>query len=139
MTTSAARKVKWLPGIVFVLVGAALLVASMVLSQRTQTFLLQAVRAEGVVVDLSAGSQHPSITYALPSGEKLTFAAGGWLSGYHLQQRVHVLYLAETPTQSAQLDDPGALWFATRLTAFLGSAQLLVGLAAMFVRAKQTS
>jgi hypothetical protein len=88
-------------------------------------------------VDLSAGNQHPSVEFALPNGERAVFAAGGWLSGYRLHQSVGVLYLPDAPLQSAQLDDPGALWFGARLVAALGAAQLIAGLLAMFVRAKQ--
>jgi hypothetical protein len=130
-------RVKWMPGSVFVVVGLGLLVASAFIAARTNAFLARAAHADGVVIDLSAGSQHPSVEFTLPSGEKRVFAGGGWLSGYRLQRRVGVLYSPESPVSSATLDDPGAVWFDASFTALLGGGQVLAGLLAMFVRPKE--
>jgi hypothetical protein len=135
---TSRRKVRWLPGIIFVVVGIGLLIATIVLHQRTQAFLGRAKSADGVIVDMRYGSQHPAVEFALPSGERVKFWAGGWLSGHRLHERVAVLYEPAAPAQTAQLHEPGALWFSTRITGFLGIGQLVVGLLAMFVRTRST-
>lgn len=78
-TPANGRRVKWIPGIVFVLVGIGLLVATAVLTQQTQDFLARASRTEGVVVDVRYGNQHPSVGFTLPNGEKVLFF-GRWLA-----------------------------------------------------------
>lgn len=126
-----------MPGSVFVVIGLGLFVAAAIIATRTNAFLAHAAHADGVVIDMSAGSQHPSVEFTLPAGEKRVFAGGGWLSGYRLHQRVGVLYDRESPVSSATLDDPGAIWFDASFTGLLGGGQLLAGLAAMFVRPKE--
>jgi hypothetical protein len=138
LKAASGRRVKWLPGIVFVMAGVGLLIAAVVLTRQTQDFLARAKRADGVIVDMRYGNRHPSVEFALPSGEKVIFWAGGWLSGHRLHQHVSVLYEPAAPVQTAKLDEPGSIWFGARFSGFLGAGQLLVGLLAMFVRSRNT-
>lgn len=136
MPVEFVRKPKWLPGAAFVALGVGLLIASLVVRQGTREFLSHAKVANGSVVDASKGGNHPLIEFSLANGEKMTFATGGFISGYTVGRSVRVFYEESAPLASARLDDPGALWFGAGVTAALGAGQLLLGLLAMFARMK---
>jgi hypothetical protein len=130
----ARRKVKLFPGAIFLAIGSILLLISVATALSTRDFLKKAVVADGQVTALVAGPSHPDIQFTAATGEKITYAQGGWIGGYREGQRVRVLYLPEDPQGSASLDDPGALWFASGGTGLLGVAQLLGGLFALLRR-----
>jgi hypothetical protein len=107
--------------------GGVFLLVSGVSALSTRAFVDRATRAEGVVVSLNAGSAHPQVEFALPSGEKLSFPAGGFIS-YNKGERAKVLYRPEAPSETARLDDFGELWLPDLASALLGSVVLLFGL-----------
>lgn len=96
----------------------------------TYRFILKAIRTEAVVIALNAGSAHPQVEFELPSGEKISFPAGGLIS-YNRGERAKVLYMPEAPVETVRLDDFGALWLPIILRAVLASMFLAFGLAAL--------
>jgi hypothetical protein len=136
---SARRRIKFFPGIVFILVGGGLLFAAAALAKSRQDFVDHAERASGSITKLNAGSSHPDVEFTTASGETVQYAQGGNIS-YKVGDRVTVLYDPSDPHGSATLDDPGALWFPRNLTGGLGAFMLVMGAMSMIkFRAKTTS
>lgn len=127
------ERVQWSPGLILITLGICLLVQAALSARETQAYLKAAVRTSGVVSDLGAGPAHPLVEFALPSGETLTFAEGGNIS-YRKGDRVPVVYLPREPETSAHIDDPGALWFETQLSATIGIGLCIAGCCALFLR-----
>lgn len=113
-------------GIPPVLVGCLLLLVAAASAWSTRSFVRRATRATGVVVALNAGSAHPEIEFDLPSGEKVSFPAGGFIS-YSVGERPTVLYLPEAPFKGARLDHFGALWMRHIMLAAMGLIALAFG------------
>jgi hypothetical protein len=63
-----------------VTVGCLLLLGAAGSAWSTRGFVQRATRADAVVIALNAGSAHPQVQFELPSGEKLSFPAGGFIS-----------------------------------------------------------
>jgi hypothetical protein len=133
MPIARRKEVQWSPGLIFVTLGLVVLIQAGLSVREAQAFLSRAVRAEGVVTEVNAGRSHPMVQFALPSGERQTFAEGGSIS-YKKGDHVRVLYLPEEPETSAHIDDPGALWFDAKLTATIGVAFCIAGCCALFLR-----
>lgn len=104
----------------------------------TRSFVRRAAHADAIVVALNAGSAHPQVEFALVSGEKLSFPAGGFIS-YNKGARAKVLYMPEAPIESVRLDDFGALWLPDIVQAFMGIVFLGVGFATVPGRRRRES
>lgn len=94
---------------------------------RTQEFLRHAVRADGIVVALVAGGSHPRVAFTTDKGEQVVRALGGFIGGWRVGDRVQVLYQSGQALETATMDRPGAIWFATILASIL--SLVLVGTA----------
>jgi hypothetical protein len=117
-------------GIPTLIGGGLLLLLGVFTALRTRSFVERAARADGVVVSLNAGSAHPEVEFALPSGEKVTFPASGFIS-YSKGQRATVLYLSEDPSRSPRLDDFGQLWMPHVIQFAFALGAIAVGLRAL--------
>jgi hypothetical protein len=124
------HKIKLFPGIGLLAAAAVLLAISLIQAQSTRRFVREAASAPGVVAKLNSGGAHPEIEFTTPTGEKVSFAEGGWIS-YKPGDQVRVLYRALDPHRHAALDDPGALWFGTGVTGLLCLGFVLFGTLAM--------
>ncbi|MET0389668.1 MAG: DUF3592 domain-containing protein [Polyangiales bacterium] len=133
------RPIAWLRGMLFTIVGSALLIIALSLGASRREFLQHAVSSDGTVVKLNAGSAHPEIRFATASGETVSYPQGGVIGGYQPGQRVRVLYLADDVHRTACIDDPGALWFATGCTALLGLSHVTLGLYSLLSRRPRAS
>ena len=93
---------------VFLLVGIGMLAGSLSWYQNTQSFVAQAVKAEGTVVELLRSSSSDSITYrpvvhfSNQNGEQIEFtsSAGSNPPSYSKGEKVEVLYLPTEPQNS---------------------------------------
>jgi hypothetical protein len=122
------RKPKLFRGIFFLGVSGVLLSISISTGMATRQFVREAAVATGVVTKLNAGGSHPDIEFTTPTGQKMSYAQGGWISGYKPGDRVRVLYRPADPHATASIDATGALWFAPGLTGLLGFAFILIGI-----------
>lgn len=91
-------------------------------------FVQAASRAPGVVSRLNAGGSHPEIRFPAASGEVVDYPQGGMIGGYHLGDRVSVLYDPRRPSDGPCVDAPGALWLNTGMLFGLGAVFTGVGL-----------
>jgi hypothetical protein len=117
--------------IVFIVVGAALLVAAVVNGIAIRGFIGRAASAPGVVSHLNAGGSHPEIEFATASGESISYPQGGLIFGYRQGQKVRVLYGQEDPRGTARVDAFGALWFTPLMLIGLGLALIIGGVASL--------
>ena len=118
--------------LVFLAVGCLVLLTLVFDIWSTRRFVSNATRADGVVIELNAGTAHPQVEFSLPSGEKVSFPANGFIS-YGMGKHAKVLYLPDDPYTSARLDDFGDLWTGKILQAVLGFVFLVVGVFKLFV------
>jgi hypothetical protein len=119
---------KLIAGVVFILVGCALLVSSIVTGSRKLSFLRKAAIAEGTVVRLNAGGSHPEIEFTTASGRQILYPQGGLIFGYRPGDHVLVRYDQQNPVDTACLDVFGALWFTPLLLSAIGVLCLIGGL-----------
>ncbi len=120
--------------IVFLVIGAGMLIAAVVTGTAIHGFIGRAASAPGEVSRLNAGGSHPEIVFTAASGEKISYPQGGLIFGYRPGQKVRVLYSQEDPRGTARLDALGALWFTPLMLFGLGLA-LIIGGAALLVSA----
>jgi hypothetical protein len=102
--------VRTLTGWLFVGIGALALLAA-VMSVLTETqFVARAAWAPGVVEHLNAGGSHPEIAFVTKAGARISYPQGGFIFGYSPGRKVQVLYDPADPSNTAVVNDPGALW-----------------------------
>jgi hypothetical protein len=117
--------------IVFLMVGAGLLVAAVVNGIAIRDFIGRAASAPGVVSHLNAGGSHPEIEFTTASGEKISYPQGGLIFGDRPGQNVRVFYGQENPRGTARVDAFGALWFTPLMLFGLGLALIVGGVASL--------
>jgi hypothetical protein len=117
--------------IVFLMVGAGLIVTAMVTGIAIRGFIGRAASAPGSVSHLNAGGSHPEIEFTTGSGEKISYPQGGLIFGYRPGDKVRVLYGREDPRGTARVDAFGALWFTPLILFGLGFALIIGGLASL--------
>ena len=114
----------------FPIIGAALLVGTVVSIPFKMHFINTASRSEGTVLKLNAGRAHPSVQFTPASGDDVEFSGHGWID-YGVGDRVPVLYLKnpENPTgYDINIDTIGSLWFDQFAGIWLGIGFTLGGL-----------
>ena len=125
--------------VIFLLVGAGMLVGALLLYNSTSRFLEGAIRANGEVVDLvesrssSASSSdsptyRPVVRFTTMAGEGVEFTSsvGSNPPSYSRGEQVQVLYRADEPT-SGRIDDYMSLWGGATIVAGLGTVFFLIG------------
>ncbi len=114
-------------GVLLAIVGSGLLLGGIIAGLVKRGFVRDASRADGTVVSLLAGGSHPDIEFTTSSGQKISYAQGGWIFGYRPGDRVRVLYDPLNPAGTACLESIGALWFAPLFLSTLGLFFLIGG------------
>ena len=130
---SQSRQIGPVRGIMLALAGTGTLLLTSLEIHSRQQFEEQAQRAEGTVVALYAGPAHPKIEFEDAKGQKVTFPGGGWTS-HRAGDRVKVLFLADDPLATAELDEPGSHWVFTSATGVVGLGLLIGGLGTLLRR-----
>jgi hypothetical protein len=113
------------------LVGIGFITAGFAWTKDSREFIGKAKITDGVVVDMSTGSNHPEIGYINSSGEKDEFPANGQMSGYKVGEHVRVLYDPANPAHP-KIDDFGSLYGLLYLASYLGGGFFVMGLLAVF-------
>jgi hypothetical protein len=118
----------------FVLVGAAMLIAAGRQFIRRRAFLASSAIALGTVIDLTESREEDEISYApkvkfrMPSGRDITFQSGmgSGSAAWRIGDSVAVRYRSDQP-HVAQIDAFMPLWGLTPLFGALGIVFLLIG------------
>jgi hypothetical protein len=97
-------------GIVFLVVGAGLLGVGIWMAVGTSGFLRHALAAEGTVIATPHGGAHPQVRFTTAAGQVVEYSQNGYVSGYHVGDRVRVLHDPSQPSNTACFDGFGALW-----------------------------
>jgi len=119
----------------FAIIGLGMLVGSFFLFQNTVSFLDNAVKAQGVVIDLVRSRSSDSTTYAptvrftTAQGVMIEFTSGTSSNppSYSRGEQVNVLYLESDP-DDAKIDSFFSVWGAAVIVGVIGLVFFLVGL-----------
>lgn len=132
--TSTPRADRVAKGLLFTLMGMAMLaIAGWTLADRLQ-FLDRAQPVQGWVDHLNAGGSHPQVVFQTPAGQRVSYAQNGLIFGYAPGQPVRVLYLPEAPARDPVVDTPAALWGVTVLIGLIGAVFVFAGLGRVLPR-----
>jgi len=117
-------------GMLFPIIGTALLLGAVISVVFTHQFIASAARAEGTVVRLNASGAHPVIQFTSAAGSVVEFSGDG-LIHYAVGDRVTVLYVEDDQQPSgfrANIDTPGALWATAFVLIWVGIGMIGSGL-----------
>lgn len=131
-------KVQDIARIVFPLVGAGLLVGAAFTYEKRASFIAEAVRGDGVVIDLESSrsgsssdrTYRPVVRFVTEDGERVEFTSsfGSNPPSYSRGDRVRVLYLPSRP-RDAEIESFFALWGVTVILGGIGAVFLVIGVA----------
>lgn len=119
-------------GSVIGVVGVALLIGATVAGLWKLDFMRRSIVVPGRVAALNAGGSHPEIQFVTRAGERISFPAGGWISGYKAGDAVTVRYRSDAPRRSATLNAAGSIWAAPSGMAIMGLWFVWGGLSAFW-------
>jgi len=119
---------------IFSLIGVSLLIGALLLFWHTSSFVDQATRAQGTVVDLVESRSDKSTTYrpvvrfVTEAGQQIEFTSSSGTNppSYSVNESVTVLYLPAEP-QDASLTGFFDLWGGVMITGGLGGVFFLIG------------
>ena len=114
-------------GLILALTGLVIAAFVAVSVLGTRELVQTGQRAQGRVVELAAGTSHPTIEFEDTAGRTIQFAGNGFVS-HQRGDKVRVLFDERDPDTSAVLDEPGALWFFDAATGLLGAAMIALGI-----------
>lgn len=125
----------------FTVAGVGMVLGGVLWYHSTSTFLHDAVRARGTVVDLLRSRSgdstvyRPVLTFTTERGETIRFvsSSGSRPPGYSKGEEVAIWYRPAEP-QNASVDGFFSLWGGALILGGLGSVFLLIGAALHFVR-----
>jgi hypothetical protein len=117
---SEAAALEPLKRIVAVSIAVVLLTAGVWRAFVVRDFVRHASVADGQVYAVPHGGSHPAVRFQVPAGELVEYPQGGMIFGYHIGDRVKVLFSPEAPRETACIDSAGALWFDPLLLIVLG-------------------
>jgi hypothetical protein len=123
---------------VFILIGAGMFLGAIYLYQDSRSFLAQAIRTDGVVVDLEKNDKskvyNPVVTFIDQEGAAVSFTSsiGSNPPSYAKGEKVDVLYLAASP-QKARIDGFMSIWGGAVIFGGLGSTFFLIGVLIILV------
>lgn len=118
----------------FSIVGVMLLIGAIFVYKNTSDFLLDAVSAQGTIIDLvqsrnsESVSYHPVVKFIDADGQAVEFTSstGGSASSYPLGDLVEVLYQPHN-VKNARVKSFFALWGAAVFMAVLGAGFVFIG------------
>lgn len=121
-------------GYPFLLAGIGMLAATFFTYTNTRTFLKDAIKAEGTVIELIRSQSDDSITYrpvvvfVSQKGEEIEFTSlsGSNPPSYSRGQTVEIFYLPDAP-QKAEINGFFSLWGAPTILGAMGSIFSTVG------------
>ncbi|MGO4449725.1 DUF3592 domain-containing protein [Phyllobacterium sp. TAF24] len=113
---------------IITIIGVAFLVAAAISTGMTLRFIRSSIVVPADVVALNAGGSHPQIAFVTRNGEQISYPQGGLVFSAKVGDHVEVRYLADSPKQSATLNQFGAIWSLTILLAGLGVGFVFTGL-----------
>lgn len=125
-------KVAAVVGSLFVLVGMGLCLGALYQYRDGRTFLAQAIKTDGVVLDLEkndkSGTFSPVVVFLDQDGRKNSFTSstGSNPPAYSRGERVDVLYLPTCP-QQARIDEFMTIWGSTVILTGLGGVFFMCG------------
>ena len=108
--------------------GAILLVVAAVGAFQVSRFIAGALRSDGTVTRLNAGSSHPQIAFHMQNGLLISYLQGSMIAGFRVGQAVQVLYDAVDPSGTARVRSFGSLWGTSLMLATCGAVLLTLGL-----------
>lgn len=119
---------------VFALAGVGMLAGSVFLYKTTSSFLAEAIKAPGTVVELVASQSsdgttyRPIVQFKRQNGQTVTFesSTGSNPPSYSQGQRVEVFYRPTAP-QDAEINDFFSLWGPPAICGTLGAAFFAFG------------
>ncbi len=116
---------------VFTLVGIGILVGAFSLYRNTSSFVTEAFRSEGTVVDLVASRSNtyrPTIHFINQEGKKVEFTSsvGTNPPSYSKGQKVEILYHPTEP-QNAKINDFFSLWGGSVILGGMGGVFFTIG------------
>ena len=129
---------------VFTTVGVVLLVGAGIVSQKTRSFLADAAKAEGTVIELKASRSKDSTTYRPvvrfidPNGQTVEFTSstGSNPPLYQAGQKVEVLYRPTEP-RNAKINGFFSLWGVSAIMAGMGGVFFLIGFSSLVAGARK--
>ena len=118
----------------FTFLGLAMLVGSFYINEDTRSFIAQATKTEGTVVQLilsysdNSRTYHPLVRFTDTNGKAIEFVSstGSNPPGYSEGEKVEVLYLPAEPYK-ARLNSFFSLWGGSIIVGGLGGIFLLIG------------
>lgn len=114
--------------VLFLLVGAGLMIAAIATTFNTLDFLQTSLVAPGHVTELNHGGSHPEVAITTRSGERVSYPQNGLIFGLKPGDEVQVRYLPDSPRTSARADLVGSIWGWSIVTGLIGFIALVVGL-----------
>ncbi len=111
--------------------GAILLVVAAVGAFQVSRFIAGALRSDGTVTRLNAGSSHPQIAFHTQNGSLISYPQGGMVAGFRVGQAVQVFYDAGDPSGTARVRSFGSLWGTSLVLATCGAVLLTLGLVSL--------
>ena len=119
---------------VFTLVGIGMLVGALLVYRSTSSFLTEAAKTEGTVVELAKSRSSDSTTYrpvvqfTSQSGQAIEFVSstGSNPPSYSKGQKVEVLYLPKDP-KNAKISGFFSLWGGSAILGGMGGVFFLIG------------
>ena len=118
----------------FTFLGLAMLIGSFYINEDTRSFIAQATKTEGTVVQLilsfsdHSRTYHPLVRFTDTNGKAIEFVSstGSNPPGYSEGEKVEVLYLPAEPYK-ARLNSFFSLWGGSIIVGGLGTIFLLIG------------
>jgi len=125
---------------VFTFIGAGMLVGAIFLYQSTSSFLAQAIKTVGTVIDLEQSrsgdstTYRPVVSFISQKGEAIRFtsSSGSNPPSYSKGEKVEIFYLTAEP-QKAKINGFFTLWGGAVILGGMGGIFFLVGAAIILV------
>jgi hypothetical protein len=115
-------------GIIFAALGLGMLIGTFFWYRNTRSFLAEATRTEGTVIDLVGSHYRPIVHFTDRHGQEIEFTSstGSNPPAYSIGQKVEVLYRPNEP-QTAAIDSFFSLWGVSVILGGLGGVFFAIG------------
>ncbi len=129
--------------ILFMVPGTAILIGAYLSYQSTESFLLQATKTEGTVIELVQSSPksafYPIVQFISQNGQTIKFKSsnGKKPPKYSKGQKIEVLYQITEP-QNAKINDFASLWSLTTIASIIGGVFFLSAAIIVYIDIRNT-